>query len=91
MNEQVSYRHYSGTAAENYERYFVPVIAAPVAHDLLSAVALHPGERVLDVACGTEVIARLASERVGPSGKVVGIDVAPDMIEVARATAAPRS
>ena len=89
MNEQVSYRHYSGTAAENYERYFVPVIATPVAHDLLSAAALQPGERVLDVACGTGVIARLASEGVGSSGKVVGIDVAPDMIEVARATTVP--
>ena len=85
----MSYRHYSGTAAENYERYFVPVIGAPVAHDLLGAVALQPGARVLDVACGTGVIARLAAERVGSSGKVVGIDVAPDMIEVARATAAP--
>ncbi len=89
MNEQVSYRHYSGTAAENYERYFVPVIGAPVAHDLLRAAALQPGERVLDVACGTGVIARLASERVGSSGEVVGVDVAPDMIEVARATTAP--
>jgi ubiquinone/menaquinone biosynthesis C-methylase UbiE len=88
MND-VSYRHYSGTAAENYERYFVPVIATPVAHDLLSAAALEPGERVLDVACGTGVIARLAAERVGSSGKVVGIDVAPDMIEVARATPVP--
>jgi ubiquinone/menaquinone biosynthesis C-methylase UbiE len=89
MSEQVSYRHYSGSAAENYERYFVPVIAAPVAHDLLSAAALQPGERVLDVACGTGVIARLAAERVGSSGKVVGIDVSPDMIEVARSTTAP--
>jgi ubiquinone/menaquinone biosynthesis C-methylase UbiE len=88
MND-VSYRHYSGTAAENYERYFVPVIATPVARDLLSAAALQRGERVLDVACGTGVIARLASERVGSSGKVIGIDVAPDMIEVARATTAP--
>jgi 2-polyprenyl-3-methyl-5-hydroxy-6-metoxy-1,4-benzoquinol methylase len=88
MND-VSYRHYSGTAAENYERYFVPVIATPVAHDLLSAAALEPGERVLDVACGTGVIARLAAERVGSSGKVVGIDVAPDMIEVAHATPVP--
>ncbi len=82
MND-VSYRHYSGTAAENYERYFVPVIATPVADDLLSAAAVEHGERVLDVACGTGVIARLAAERVGSSGKVVGIDVAPDMIEVA--------
>lgn len=89
MNEQVSYRHYSGTAAENYERYFVPAIATPVAGDLLSAADLQPGERALDVACGTGVIARLASEQVGSSGKVAGVDIAPDMIEVARSTTVP--
>ena len=83
MNEQVSYRQYSGIAAENYERFFVPAIARPVADDLLSAARLRSGERVVDVACGTGIIARLAAERVGPDGSVVGVDVAPDMIEVA--------
>jgi ubiquinone/menaquinone biosynthesis C-methylase UbiE len=89
MTEKVSYRRYSGTAAENYERYFVPAIARPVAADLLRAANLQPGERVLDVACGTGIIARLAAEQVGPTGVVSGVDVAADMIEVARATAAP--
>lgn len=89
MTEKVSYRRYSGTAAENYERYFVPAIARPVAADLLRAANLQPGERVLDVACGTGIVARLAAEQVGPTGAVSGVDVASDMIEVARATAAP--
>ena len=89
MSDPVSFRHYSGTAAENYERYFVPVIARPVAEDLLRAAELRPAERVLDAACGTGIIARLASEHVGSSGKVVGVDVAPDMIAVARSTPVP--
>src|ERR671910_3700727 len=89
MNEQVSYRQYSGTAAENYERFFVPVIARPVADGLLSAAPLRSGERVLDVACGTGIIARLAAEKVGPDGSVVGVDVAPDMLEVARSVSLP--
>ena len=81
----VSYRSFTGTAAENYERYFVPKIATPVSVALLEAAALRPGERVLDVACGTGLIARRAAERVGPSGTVTGLDLSPDMIEVARA------
>lgn len=89
MAEQVSYRQYSDSAAENYQRYFVPAIAMPVSRDLLEEASLRPGERVLDVACGTGVVTRLAAERVGAEGRVVGADVASDMIEVARATPAP--
>jgi len=87
MNQHVSYRHYSGTAAENYERYFVPAIAMPVAVELLRSADLQPGERVVDVACGTGVVSRLAAERVRSTGAVVGVDMAPDMIDVARSTA----
>ncbi len=85
----VSYRTFTGTAAENYQRHFVPAIATPVSGELLATADLQPAERVLDVACGTGVIARLAAERVGPAGSVTGIDVAPDMIEVARTVPAP--
>lgn len=84
-----SYRNFTGTAAENYQRDFVPAIAEPVSAPLLEAADLRPGERVLDVACGTGVIARHAADLVGPTGTVTGVDVAPDMIDVARATPAP--
>jgi SAM-dependent methyltransferase len=75
---------YGGSAAENYQRYFVPVIGGPFAEDLLAEAALRPGERVLDVACGTGVVARLAAERVGPSGTVAALDLNPAMLSVAR-------
>ena len=85
----VSYQHFTGTAAENYQRDFVPAIATPVSRELLQAADLQPGERVLDVACGTGLITRLASERVGANGAVTGVDIAPDMIDVAKRVPAP--
>lgn len=89
MSQAVSYNNYAGSAAENYARYFVPVIPAPLAADLLQAAALRPGEHVVDVACGTGVVARMAAERVGTIGRALGIDPNPGMLEVARAAPSP--
>lgn len=80
---------YGGSAPENYERFFVPAIGAPLAADLMDIAALRPGERVLDIACGTGVVARLAAERVGASGTVAGLDVNPGMLAVARSVTPP--
>lgn len=82
-----SYRTYSGSAAALYQDFFVPSIATPVSTHLLRVAELQPGERVLDVACGTGVVALAAADQVGPNGTVTGIDIAPDMIDVARSTA----
>jgi ubiquinone/menaquinone biosynthesis C-methylase UbiE len=47
-------------------------------------VNLQPGERVLDVACGTGVLTRLAAETVGVNGQVVGLDINADTLAMAR-------
>jgi ubiquinone/menaquinone biosynthesis C-methylase UbiE len=78
---------YRGTAPENYERYFVPVIGGPFAQHLVAMASLRPGERVIDVACGTGVVARLAAQRVGAGGEAVGADINPGMLAVARSVA----
>ena len=44
---------FGGSVPENYEHYLVPSIFGPWAHDLVEMAALHAGERVLDIACGT--------------------------------------
>jgi ubiquinone/menaquinone biosynthesis C-methylase UbiE len=81
---RLSFEDYLGSAPENYERYFVPAIGAPLAAELVDAAALRQGERVLDVACGTGVVTRLAAERVGASGATAGLDINPGMLGVAR-------
>ncbi|MGH9008444.1 MAG: methyltransferase domain-containing protein [Acidimicrobiia bacterium] len=73
-------------AAASYERYLVPSIGRPSARPVIEAATLRVGERVLDVACGTGVAARLAAEQVAPTGTVVGVDPHPGMLEVARGT-----
>jgi ubiquinone/menaquinone biosynthesis C-methylase UbiE len=85
----VSFETYGGSAPENYERYFVPAIGAPLATDLIDIAALRAGERVLDVACGTGIVTRLAAVKVGASGTVAGLDINPGMLAVARSATPP--
>lgn len=72
------------SVAESYQSHVVPAIGTPVAERLLDVARPGLGERVLDVACGTGVVTRLAHDAVGPSGRVVGADVTPAMLDVAR-------
>jgi len=71
-------------SAEAYERYLVPLLFAPGAEYLIELAGLGTGERVLDVACGTGIVARRAAQRVGSGGRVVGLDINEGMLEVAR-------
>lgn len=75
------------SSAEAYERYLVPTWSRPWAERLIELAAPEPGDRVLDVACGTGIVARLAAARVGEQGSVVGLDLNEDMLDVARAAA----
>jgi SAM-dependent methyltransferase len=74
----------AGSAAEVYERELVPAIFGLWAPQVVGLAAPAAGERVLDAACGTGVVARLAAERVGADGRVVGLDLNPGMLTVAR-------
>ena len=75
--------------AETYEEYFGPTIADPWTRVLLAYAAPQPGERALDVACGTGSVARHVAPMVGAHGKVVALDISPAMLAVARALPAP--
>jgi ubiquinone/menaquinone biosynthesis C-methylase UbiE len=74
----------SDDVAVVYERDFVPAIFAQWPPKLAEITAIAPGDRVLDVACGTGILAREAALRVGPSGRVTGLDLNEGMLAVAR-------
>ena len=71
-------------AAEVYEEFFVPALFLEWAARVADAGRLAPGQKVLDVACGTGVLAREAARRVQPGGAVTGLDRNEGMLSVAR-------
>jgi ubiquinone/menaquinone biosynthesis C-methylase UbiE len=77
-------------AAAYYERYWARQLE-PAQALMLTLAALRPGERVLDVACGTGLIAFPAAHAVGPGGAVVGTDISEQMVTTLRALAARRN
>ncbi len=78
----------AGNAAETYERALIPAVFAAWAPRVVALADPRPGERVLDVACGTGVVARLVAREVGSTGNVVGLDLNPGMLAVAASSAA---
>lgn len=84
MTDKKSGWQLGGSSSEAYERYMVPVHCVSRALDLIDRVGLRRGERVLDVACGTGIVARYAAQRVGHTARVTAIDLNPGMLEVAR-------
>jgi ubiquinone/menaquinone biosynthesis C-methylase UbiE len=73
------------TAAEIYEQHLVPAMFEPFARDLIRLCDVRRSDRILDVACGTGIVSRLAIAYVEVSaGKVVGADINSVMLNVAR-------
>ena len=70
--------------SEIYEQYMVPAIFAQWSATLLELVAPRAGERVLDLACGTGIVARMAAPMVQPGGRVSGVDFNGAQIATAR-------
>jgi SAM-dependent methyltransferase len=78
----------AGNAAETYEHALVPTVFAPWAPLVVALADPRPGDRVLDIACGTGVVTRLAAQQVGRTGNVTGLDLNPGMLAFAASLAA---
>ena len=76
----------AGSAPEVYEPELVPAVFGPWAPILIELADPKPGDRVIDIACGTGIVARIAAARVRPSGAVAGVDLNPSMLKVARSS-----
>ena len=73
--------------AQTYEDYFVPHQFRPWTEELLERAKPQPGDGVLDVACGTGIVARMVARRAIGLGRMVGLDPSPAMLGVARSAA----
>lgn len=73
-----------GNAAQQYERDVVTTLSKPQTEVMFEHVSLHEGERVLDIACGTGIVLRLAVERYRHIRSIVGVDINRSMLDVAK-------
>lgn len=74
----------AASAAEIYEQFFIPALFADWPAQVLKAAGVNPGESVLDVACGTGILAAAAKALVGSEGRVAGLDINDGMLALAR-------
>jgi ubiquinone/menaquinone biosynthesis C-methylase UbiE len=78
------------SVAEGYDRISARLFA-PLRAGFLSFIQLKPGQLVLDVACGTGQLTTAAAAAIGPSGRVVGVDLSPGMLKIAMGRAVDRN
>lgn len=72
------------TPADVYDELFVPALFRQWGPVVAEAAKVQPGQTVIDVACGTGALTLAVADRVGPRGRVTGLDTNPDMLRVAR-------
>src|SRR5262245_25222225 len=80
----IAHGQVTADAAEVYEAFFVPALFTAWPDVVLDVAGTRTGQRVLDVGCGTGVLARAAHARVGSNGHVAAVDPNEGMLAVGR-------
>lgn len=78
---------FAASLPELYERFLVAPLFTPFALELVRRAGIAQNDRLLDVACGTGIVARLAHEAAGECRQIVGVDASPNMLAIARTVA----
>src|SRR5690606_5960003 len=86
MSQPVSAR--AGNPAQTFEDFYVPSVFRPWTSEILDRARPQAGARVLDVACGTGIVARMVAQQLKGDARVAGVDYNPAMLEVARSASA---
>jgi ubiquinone/menaquinone biosynthesis C-methylase UbiE len=74
----------SGDGPDAYEKYIVPAYTGAWAKEIVNRACLSEGEKILDVACGTGLVARIASEKQSSTDLIYGLDVNEVMVKKAQ-------
>ena len=80
-----------GDGPEAYERYIVPAFSGAWARDMVARAGIQNGERILDLGCGTGIVARQVLKHMGKSCQITGVDVNAVVLEKAREICSPKS
>jgi ubiquinone/menaquinone biosynthesis C-methylase UbiE len=82
--EKFDFKNTQTSVHQIYEELLVPRMFTPLAHLLLDYAQVKEGDSVLDIACGPGTVANVAAKRTGNEGRVMGLDISPAMLDVAK-------
>ena len=82
---------FTGSVPDNYDRYLRPLLFEPYAEDLAARLAVKPGMRVLEIACGTGIVTRQLLARLPGDATLVATDISPAMLAIAEQRISPDS
>ncbi len=82
--EKFDFKNTQSSVHQIYEELLVPRMFTPLANLLLDHAGVKEGHTVLDIACGPGTVANVAAQRIGSQGRVMGLDISPGMLEVAK-------